>query len=316
MKRVIPPQLLQEEAAKFDRQIEERVKNGFVPDLRRLQHADWFYNSFWRDPEFVKIQLLPKVEFVIKISKCRGGRVIELGCGPGYLTLELARHGLDVVGVDLSLKNIEIARKYAAENPFKETFGSLSYECADFTQFPLGERAFDSVVFFASLHHVPNIEALLERVHRGLKPGGNLIICEPNRENFSRASAEFAAVLRAVLPTWKSCEEKLAPLTNSEAWGKYVDDIYNEYTYKDEHEQSPLDNATVSGTYMVDAVKRHFRVEALAYEDAFIDKMIGGLRGPYRYILARFLKFLDGELVRRGVLPATWLRLHATRRWV
>ena len=306
--------LLQEEAASFDRQIEERVSHGFVPDLRRLRQVEWFYNNLWRDPEFVRIQLLPKVEFVVKIATQRGGKVVELGCGPGYLTLELARHGLDVLGVDLSPKCIEIARRYGAENPFVETFGSLAYECADFAQFPLGDGAFDTVVFFASLHHVPDIETLLGRVQRGLRSGGSLVICEPIRENFTRASAEFAAVLRAVLPTWRPYEEKLAHLTTPEAWGRYVDEIYSEYTYRNEHEQSPLDNATASADRIIGAVKRFFQIEVLTYEDAFIDRIIGGLRGPSVHVLARFLKSLDETLVARGVLPATSIRLHATRR--
>ena len=43
------------EADAFDKQIEERIKNGFIPDLRRLRKVDWFYNNVWREPEFVEI---------------------------------------------------------------------------------------------------------------------------------------------------------------------------------------------------------------------------------------------------------------------
>lgn len=305
--------VLQEEAASFDRQIEERLRHGFIPDLRRLRTTEWFYNNPWRELEFVEVQLLPKVRFVLDIARAAGGKVVELGCGPGYLTLELARQGLDVLGVDLSPSNIEVARQYAAENPFREGFGALTYQCADFTELVLGEAVFDTVVFFASLHHVPNVGRLLERVRQALKPGGHLVVCEPVRQNFTRESAVFAATLRALLPTWLSYADKLGSMTTPAAWEAYVDEIYREYTYQDEHEQSPLDNATASAEQIVSAVERRFCVETLVWEDAFIDKLIGALRGPDRHTLARFLKFLDDEAVRRGVLPPTCLRLHARR---
>jgi len=38
-------EILEEEAKAFDTQVDERIKHGFVPDLRRLQKVDWFYNN-------------------------------------------------------------------------------------------------------------------------------------------------------------------------------------------------------------------------------------------------------------------------------
>lgn len=272
---------LEKEAAAFDKQVEERIKHGFVPDLRRLRKVDWFYNNEWRDPEFVKIYTMPKVKFVLDIATKRGGKVIELGCGYGYLTLELARNGLDVIGVDLSPKSIEIAKKVAAENPFKEEFGSLTYKCNDILSMDLGENEFDSVVFFSTLHHMPDIDLVLSKVRRGLKNDGNFIASEPIRDNITRESAEFAAILRAVLPTWIPYEEKQEGLDNPESWDKYVEQIFNEYTYKEEHEQSPCDNVTASEEVMVNTVKKYFKIQTVEYSDAFIDKLIGGLRGEH-----------------------------------
>lgn len=294
---------LQKEAAAFDQHADERIRNGFIPDLRRLGKVEWFYNNVWRDPEFVAIHLMPKVEFVIDIAKRRGGKVLELGCGYGYLSLELARNGLHVTGVDLSPRSIEIAKHYAEENPFKEGFGSLRYECGNILEMDLGEETYNTVVFFGTLHHMEDLNLILAKVHRALKKQGNLIVYEPVRENFNQKSAEFAAILRAILPTWVSYEQKLKGLDNSEAWQNYVDEIYNEYTYKDEHEQSPCDNSTASDEVMTEVIGKYFSIQSKVYANAFIDKLIGGLRGDDQYVLARFLKFLDDELVRKDVLP-------------
>src|ERR1022692_2053596 len=44
---------LKDEAAAFDLQIRERIAHGHVPDLRRAQPCDWFYNNPWRRPEYI-----------------------------------------------------------------------------------------------------------------------------------------------------------------------------------------------------------------------------------------------------------------------
>lgn len=311
---MIENDILEQEAEAFDRQVDERIMHGFIPDLRRLRKVEWFYNNVWRDPKFVKIHLMPKIEFVLNATKQKGGKVLELGCGNGYLTLELARNGLDVIGVDLSPKSIEIAKRFANENSYKEEFGSLKYVCDDILTMDLGEDKFDTVVFFGTLHHMPDIDLVLSKVHKALKSNGNLIVCEPIRDNFTRESAEFAAIFRAILPTWIPYEQKLNGLDTSESWSKYVNQIFNEYIYEDEHEQSPCDNVIASEKIMVDKISKYFIIKSIKYSDAFIDKLIGGLRGEEKYILAKFLKFLDEDLIRRKILPPTSLRLYAIKQ--
>ena len=305
--------LLKKEAEAFDQQVEERIKHGFIPDLRRLKKVDWFFNNVWRDPEFVRIYLMPKIDVIIDIAKERGGKVIELGCGYGYLSLELARNGLDVMGVDLSPKSIEIAKKFAKENPFIENFGFLKYICTDFLSMDLGENIFDSVIFFGTLHHIKELDFLLSNVRRALKKGGNIIAYEPIRDNFTKISAEFAAILRAILPTWIPFSKKLRNLNNSNSWKQYVEQIYNEYTYRNEHIQSPCDNVTASGDILLNAFKKFFEIQKIEYSNAFIDKLIGGLRGENKYELAKFLKFLDDELIKRDLLPPISILIHAKK---
>lgn len=306
---------IKKEKKSFDKQAELRQGHGFVPDLRRLRKVNWFYNNVWRDPEYVKIHWLPKVKFVIDIAKKRGGRVIELGCGTGYLSLELARNGLDVLGVDVSAKSIEIANKYYKLNTFKRGFGKLRYMCRDFSALEFDGMQFDTAIFFRSLHHVEDIDSLLCKISVALKNKGNLIICEPIRGNFSMQSAEMAAILRAVSPTWIAYKNKLSNLCNKKQWNKYVKDIYKEYTYQDEFKQSSMDNKTDSARKIIIAVGKFFTIKKTLYSDAFIDKLIGGLRGRDRYNLARFLKLLDNLLVSRNALPPMELTIHAIKKY-
>lgn len=301
---------IQEEANAFDQLIMERIQNGFVPDLQKLQPVKWFYNNMWREPEFVAIHWMPKVNFVLDIIQKNPGPVLEIGCGSGYLALEIARCGEKVTGIDISRKSIEIADAYARKEGFSSE--SLCYRCESFEEAVFEDETFMSVVFFRSLHHLVDIDAILKKVRKILKIGGHFIACEPMRDKFSRKSAEFAAILRALMPTWVSFEEKLGTLQSVGDFDSYLNDIFNEYTYVEDHSQSPNDNSINSGE-MLDSIWKNFDVKTVEYTDAVIDKLIGGLRGEYRFLFARFLKLLDKYMVEKKILAPTSLQIHGVK---
>ncbi len=95
-----------------------------------------------------------------------GGAVLDLGCGAGVpATLWLARRGFAVTGVDFSGRQLDLARKLVPSAAFRK---------ADMTDLEVDPGAFDAVVAFHSIIHVPREEhpALLQKIHRWLKPGG------------------------------------------------------------------------------------------------------------------------------------------------
>ncbi len=95
-----------------------------------------------------------------------GGAVLDLGCGAGVpATLWLARRGFAVTGVDFSGRQLDLARKLVPSAAFRK---------ADMTDLELDPGAFDAVVAFHSIIHVPREEhpTLLQKIHRWLKPGG------------------------------------------------------------------------------------------------------------------------------------------------
>jgi len=93
--------LYKKEGESFDKQTKKRIKNGFIPDLRNLKKVNWFYNNIWREPKFFKIHWGEIIEEIIKESNHQSNKVLEVGCGTGYLSLELAIQGLDVTGVEI-----------------------------------------------------------------------------------------------------------------------------------------------------------------------------------------------------------------------
>ena len=94
-----------------------------------------------------------------------GERILDLGCGTGQLSAQIAAAGAEVVGMDRSAEMIAAAR---------EQFPSLSFVVGDARDFSFAEP-FNAVFSNAVLHWVQPPEAALARIAAGLEPGGRLV---------------------------------------------------------------------------------------------------------------------------------------------
>jgi SAM-dependent methyltransferase len=98
-----------------------------------------------------------------------GGRVVEVGCGPGRITAHLAGLGLDAFGIDLSSGMIEQARR---RHP------GLEFRVGQMNALDLPSGAVNGLVAWYSLIHIPPAEqpAVLCGFRRVLVPGGHLLL--------------------------------------------------------------------------------------------------------------------------------------------
>jgi len=95
--------------------------------------------------------------------------VLDLGCGAGVpVTRWLVERGFDVTGVDLSERQLELARRLVPGATFVR---------ADMSELDFGPGIFGAVVAFHSIIHVPRAghPALLADIHRWLEPGGSFL---------------------------------------------------------------------------------------------------------------------------------------------
>jgi SAM-dependent methyltransferase len=104
-----------------------------------------------------------------------GMTVLELGCGAGYFTQELARSGADIVAIDVSPELLEIARANCSAP-------NVRYQIQNAHALGYAEAVFDSVVGSSVLHHL-EIEEALREIYRVLKPMGTIYFTEPNMLN-------------------------------------------------------------------------------------------------------------------------------------
>jgi len=190
-------ELLLEEAEVWNRAAETQARET-EPDwhsLRQLRHNWAFHRQHIDD-------LLEEIK--------PGMRVLELGCGSGFLTLAAARRGAFALGIDIADQAIEIARSYYDEHE-GEFPGTAAFQVADLNQLALPEERFDVILAKGVLHHLPRADLLIEQVDRALKPGGLFWISDTYAPVSARTA--FAAGLFAlVLPVHMPYRKKLKAL--------------------------------------------------------------------------------------------------------
>jgi SAM-dependent methyltransferase len=100
-------------------------------------------------------------------------RVLEVGCGPGHLSIKLAEQGLQVTGIDLDPAMIDRAEANATSAGDDR---HLSLLVGDAAALPLPDASYDVVVSTFSVHHWTDPAAGLSEIGRVLRPGGRALI--------------------------------------------------------------------------------------------------------------------------------------------
>jgi ubiquinone/menaquinone biosynthesis C-methylase UbiE len=134
--------------------------------------------------------LLPRVtrDMVSVMRQCGMSRVLDVACGTGYTVCKLHRHGIGIVGVDLSPAMLSVASQKA---------GGCGFVLGDGTALPFTEKSFDGALISLALHEIS--PALREKVwsemKRVVKPEGRLFVLDfarlpARRSTFSRVVAQ------------------------------------------------------------------------------------------------------------------------------
>lgn len=110
-----------------------------------------------------------------------GGRVLEVGSGPGWVSEILMSLGFDVDGIEPCQDMIEIAQyrvDKAREHWKLEHPPRVEFHCRTMEDCGFEDGVFDAILFHAALHHVIDEEQGLAQCYRVLKPGGVLGVSE------------------------------------------------------------------------------------------------------------------------------------------
>lgn len=92
-------------------------------------------------------------------------KILDLGCGTGQLTAEIAKTGAIAIGIDATASMVEKAR---------QNYPHLQFAIADARDFRL-DYPLDAVFSNAVLHWIPEADAVIESVYRALRSGGRFV---------------------------------------------------------------------------------------------------------------------------------------------
>lgn len=115
----------------------------------------------------------------VKSYLSKTDNVLDLGCGPGGFLLACADQCLSIKGIDISPQFINECQALIQ----KRNLSNAEAILADGKALPFESKQFDAVIMVDVLHHLTGIDDTLQEITRVLKPGGKLIVFEPNKLN-------------------------------------------------------------------------------------------------------------------------------------
>jgi len=137
-----------------------------------------FWNRAWGPVKTAYTQMptgMPYLDLVPELlKKCGANTVLDLGCGSGWLSIFLARHGFNVTGIDVSEHALELGQMWAAEEGHK-----IVWNCGDIADMHYQQGQFESVVANAIFEHLTYelAQAALSHLHTMLEPNGCFVGC-------------------------------------------------------------------------------------------------------------------------------------------
>jgi ubiquinone/menaquinone biosynthesis C-methylase UbiE len=178
----------------FLQTLRQFVSPGGIEGYFAVKYAEWATNMEKMRDEYRK--LAARVA-----SAIQGGRILEVGPGPGYVSIEIARllPGIEAIGLDLSETMVEIARRNADEYGVSER---VEFRQGNGSQMPFEGSRFDFVVSGGSLHHWKEPLQVFSEIYRVLKPGCRALVSDLRRDAPQEAVKGWADAIDSWFMRW------------------------------------------------------------------------------------------------------------------
>jgi 2-polyprenyl-6-hydroxyphenyl methylase/3-demethylubiquinone-9 3-methyltransferase len=132
------------------------------------QYGERWYTAFDDPVALLRAENLVKFPWILeRLQKFthEDAKILDVGCGGGFLSNELALHGYQVTGIDLSVESLKVARTH-------DKTKTVKYEVADAFHLPSPNENFDALIAMDFLEHIANPDVAIKEFSRVLKPGG------------------------------------------------------------------------------------------------------------------------------------------------
>ena len=142
---------------------------------------------YWKDiyarktmyAELYRARLATTLAWIGDLVLAPGSRVLEVGCGAGFLSVELAKRGLRVHAIDSTETMVELTRRHAEESGVTEL---LSVGVGDVCDLAWEDGCFDLVVALGVITWLERPEMAIREMARVSMPGGHVLLTADNRK--------------------------------------------------------------------------------------------------------------------------------------
>jgi 2-polyprenyl-3-methyl-5-hydroxy-6-metoxy-1,4-benzoquinol methylase len=252
--------------------------------------------SPWRQPYLAELTYGEMFRLTNRLVLGNNLGILEVGSGRGYLSLELARRGHDLLGIDVNEQAIRVAYQTRNTDPYNSGRGKLEYQVSDFTTWSNTEGKFDLVIFNRVLHHIPQPAKALEKARSLLEPSGRIICVEYAYNQFDGRSATWLYHIRSILEQagWFNSDTKLSE--NLESSSEQIKEEWHEHGQKEN-----LNRFEDMYTPLKDLFEqKHFSWEPYIFWDLIMDMRIPST--DIEMAFARFLSTMERALIERDAI--------------
>ena len=124
---------------------------------------------------YIKDNIIQKFNVQNKSKPLKNLRVLDIGCGGGLLSEPLSRLGAEVMGIDASSRNIDVAKLHAKKNNL-----NIKYICTSPENLNSNDQ-FDVILNMEIIEHVENVDFFLKSCARLLKNNGMMFVATLNK---------------------------------------------------------------------------------------------------------------------------------------
>jgi len=154
-----------------------------------------YYRKYWQRSDIISSKqrkyAAERAMIAASLLPIRRGKVLDVGCGEGFLVQYLTEKKFKVYGMDVSAKAVEIG----AKKGFKMKMGDIQKGV------PFKDK-FDAIFCLEVLEHLVDPVRAVENMRKSLKPGGCLILSVPNEFHILRRLCILFGIVDFSSPGW------------------------------------------------------------------------------------------------------------------
>jgi ubiquinone/menaquinone biosynthesis C-methylase UbiE len=128
------------------------------------RYEEWFATPIGRLVKDTECRLILEM-----LHPAAGEKILDVGCGTGVFTLDYLATGAEVVGLDISLPMLEVAKRKAAGYPFTAVQGNM-------LALPFADASFDKVVSVTAVEFTQDARKAVDELFRVANPGGVIVV--------------------------------------------------------------------------------------------------------------------------------------------